>query len=92
MRTKHFFCLLGIALIVICVTSTVHARNKIKSNFLDAYTDADGTVLTTVLSKTDHCGICHFDFDGGGLKNDYGLAVGATDQSTAAILGLDGED
>ena len=88
MRKKDLSCLLGVALTVICVTSTVHARNKIKSNFLDAYPSADGTVLTTVPSNVGHCGICHYSFDGGGPKNPYGLAVLSTDQSTAAILGL----
>ena len=88
MRKQNSSYLLWIALTVICVTSTVHARNKIKSNFLAAYPNADGTVLTTVPSNTDHCGICHYSFDGGGLKNPYGVAVQGTDQSTAAILGL----
>jgi cytochrome c553 len=74
------------------VLPTVHARNKIKSNFLDAYPSADGTTLTSVPSNTGHCGICHYSFDGGGLKNPYGEAVAATDQSTVAILGLDGLD
>ena len=88
MRKQNSSYLLWIALTVICVTSTVHARNKIKSNFLAAYPNADGTVLTTVPSNTDHCGICHYSFDGGGEKNPYGVAVQGTDQSTAAILGL----
>ena len=88
MRKRHSSYVVGIVLTVICVTSTIHARNKIKSNFLDAYPNADGTVLTSVPSNVEHCGICHYSFDGGGPKNPYGEAVAATDQSTAAILGL----
>ncbi|MHC5185119.1 MAG: multiheme c-type cytochrome, partial [Planctomycetota bacterium] len=88
MRKKDLVCLLGVALTVVCITSTAHARNKIKNNFLDAYPNAAGTVITTVPSNTDHCGICHYSFDGGGLKNPYGVAVEGTDQSAVAILGL----
>ncbi|MHC5213860.1 MAG: hypothetical protein ACYSOO_04650, partial [Planctomycetota bacterium] len=88
MRKKDLVCLLGVVLTVVCTTSTAHARNKIKNNFLDAYPNAAGTVITTVPSNTDHCGICHYSFDGGGLKNPYGVAVEGTDQSAVAILGL----
>ncbi|MHC5163946.1 MAG: Ig-like domain-containing protein, partial [Planctomycetota bacterium] len=87
-RRKHSSYLVGVIVFTLCVFSAVHARNKIKNNFLDAYPNAVDTVITTVPSNTDHCGICHYSFDGGGLKNPYGEAVGATDQSTASILGL----
>ncbi|MFZ9012300.1 MAG: Ig-like domain-containing protein, partial [Anaerohalosphaeraceae bacterium] len=39
-------------------------------------------------SNPGHCGVCHYDFDGSGLKNPFGLAVEATDRSEAAILAL----
>jgi hypothetical protein len=87
-RRKHSSYLVGVIVFTLCVFSAVHARNKIKNNFLDGYPNAAGTVITSVPSNTDHCGICHYSFDGGGLKNPYGEAVGATDQSTASILGL----
>ena len=89
-RSSYF---VGIIFATVCIVLTAHARNKIKSNFLAAYPSADGTVLTDVPSHATHCGICHYDFGGGGLKNDYGLAVGGTpSQSTEEILALDGLD
>jgi len=72
--------------------STAEARNPYRKNFFDAYPSAEGTVLDTVPSHANHCGVCHFDFAGGGTRNPYGLAVEATDRSEAAILGLGGDD
>lgn len=83
---------IAMILAVFFLAFNAYARNKIKNNFLAAYPNADETVLTTVPSHPDHCGICHYDFGGSGPKNPYGEAVGLTDQSTAAILGLDGDD
>jgi hypothetical protein len=68
------------------------ARNPIRGNFFDAYPSAVGTVLDTVPSFPNHCGVCHYDFSGGGARNPYGLAVEATDTSVAAILSLGGVD
>ena len=88
MRKRHSSYVVGIVSVVFCLVFTAHARNKIKSSFLDAYPSADGTVLTSVQSNLEHCGICHYSFDGGGLKNPYGVAVAGTNQSAAAILAL----
>ena len=71
---------------------SAQARNPYRKNFFDAYPSAEGTVLDTVPSHANHCGVCHFDFGGGGPRNPYGLAVEATDRSVAAILGLGGDD
>ena len=71
---------------------TAQARNPYRSNFFDAYPSAVGTAIETVPSQPTHCGVCHFDFAGGGTRNPYGLAVEATDRSVAAILGLGGLD
>ena len=49
-------------------------------------------MLDDLTSSASHCGVCHYDFDGGGARNPYGLAFEATDRSEAAILGLDGAD
>ncbi|MCA9244316.1 MAG: hypothetical protein KDA32_10200 [Phycisphaerales bacterium] len=68
------------------------ARPPYRSNFFDAYPSAVGTVLDNVPSHSTHCGVCHYDFDGGGALNPYGLAVQATDHSVAAILSLGGGD
>ena len=71
---------------------TAHARKPYRNNFFDAYPSAVGSVLDDVPSSASDCGVCHYDFEGGGLKNPYGLAVEATDRSVSAILGLGGLD
>lgn len=54
-----------------------HARNNIRDAFFAEYPDAVGTAIETVLSHPNHCGVCHFDFAGGGTRNPYGLLVEA---------------
>ena len=76
---------------LICVRSA-EARNPYRKNFFSAYPSAEFTILDDAPSMSNHCGVCHFDFAGGGPRNPYGLAVEATDRSEAAILGLDGDD
>lgn len=51
------------------------ARNNIRSTFYDVYPEALGTQLEILPSNPKHCGVCHFDFDGGGQRNPYGLSV-----------------
>jgi hypothetical protein len=85
----------GVALLlcVLAVTSqNAGARKPYRDNFFDAYPSADGTILLNTPSHNKHCGVCHFDFGGGGDRNPYGLAVEATDRSVGAILGLDSND
>ena len=69
-------CALVTLLAVFSGTVTdVHARNPIRNDFFGQYPGADGTQLTDLPSNTKHCGVCHFDFDGGGPRNAYGLGV-----------------
>ncbi|MBN2172296.1 MAG: hypothetical protein JW819_13335, partial [Candidatus Krumholzibacteriota bacterium] len=51
------------------------SRNPYKNAFFSVYPAADGTALTDVPSNANHCGVCHFDFDGSGTRNPYGLDV-----------------
>jgi hypothetical protein len=77
-------------------TATVSARNPIRRTFFDVYPVAEGTQLDNLPSNAGHCGVCHFDFDGGGPRNPYGLSVevglnnGLTNLD--AILAVDGDD
>ncbi|MGE0480238.1 MAG: Ig-like domain-containing protein [Phycisphaerae bacterium] len=65
------------------------ARNPIRNNFFAAYPQALGTRLDSVPSNAAHCGLCHYDFDGGGPRNPYGQAIEATpNRSAAEILAL----
>ncbi|UCG33554.1 MAG: hypothetical protein JSU68_02760, partial [Phycisphaerales bacterium] len=95
---SHSWCRRGVcvaalaALILVSISQTAEARNPYRRAFFQAYPQAKNTVLDDVPSHSGHCGVCHFDFGGGGTRNPYGLAVEATDRSSAAIAGLGGLD
>ena len=55
--------------------STAQARNNIRSAFFDVYPDAVGTTIETVPSHLNHCGVCHYEFSGGGPRNLYGARL-----------------
>jgi hypothetical protein len=78
--------------IILLLPASVQAKNPYRTNFFTAYPSANGTVLSDVPSNDSHCGMCHYDFNGGGSRNPYGLAVQGTDKSVSAILSLDGLD
>jgi hypothetical protein len=70
--------LLAVLLIVFSGASNeAHARANIRSAFFESYPVAQGSVLDTVPSFPDHCGVCHFDWSGGGPRNPYGLLIEA---------------
>ncbi|MCC6358159.1 MAG: hypothetical protein IT450_05410 [Phycisphaerales bacterium] len=67
-------------------------RQTYRRNFFTAYPQAVGTRLD-VLNGSQHCGVCHYNFNGGGARNPYGLAVEATpNRSSSEILALGGID
>jgi hypothetical protein len=82
----------AVSIVLLVAVGQVQARNNIRSNFFDAYPSAVDSRLDSVPSHSGHCGVCHFDFSGGGTRNPYGLAVGETDFSSEAILALGGLD
>jgi hypothetical protein len=55
--------------------ATSEARNPYRRAFFNRYTSAENTILDDVPSNAGHCGVCHFDFDGGGPRNPYGLSL-----------------
>lgn len=57
------------------LVSQTQARPNIRSAFFDAFPEAVGTAIDTVPSHPDHCGVCHYDFAGGGLKNPWGMRI-----------------
>ncbi|NIP23903.1 MAG: hypothetical protein GWN67_06915 [Phycisphaerae bacterium] len=88
-----FLIALIFALTILITTEQVRARNPYRKAFFQAYPGANGSVLDDVPSYAGHCGVCHFDFSGGGTRNPYGLAVEATsNRDKDDILGLDGLD
>ena len=55
--------------------STAPARPAIRQGFFNAYPNAVGSRLDSVPSKAGHCGVCHYDFNGGGPRNAYGEGI-----------------
>src|SRR5512133_3596279 len=55
---------------------SAQARPTIRQAFFATYPGAVGSKLDNLSTKSGHCGVCHFDFNGGGLRNAYGVAVG----------------
>jgi cytochrome c553 len=51
------------------------ARPPIRRAFFDVYTTATGSRLDDLASNAGHCGLCHYDFDGGGPRNAYGARI-----------------
>ena len=70
-RRKALFA----ASILLLLASSVTARNPIRRTFFSLYPVADNTQISDLPSNASHCGVCHYDFDGGGTRNAYGLAV-----------------
>ena len=65
--------LVSIALIlVVCAFGSADAKNPIRSDFFNYYPSVDGTVLSSRSDGSNHCGMCHFDFNGGGPRNHFG--------------------
>jgi hypothetical protein len=56
-------------------TSPALARNNIRDAFFDVYPGAIGTPIETVPSQVGHCGMCHYEFTGGGPRNPYGVLL-----------------
>jgi cytochrome c553 len=83
-------------LMIAILAFSAQARNPIRRTFFDTYPEAAGTWLDDLPSNAGHCGVCHFDFDGGGPRNAYGLAVevglGNGLSNAEAIAAVDGND
>jgi len=88
--------LLTLLFIILLLPDDGSARNPIRRDFFDIYPNAENTQLDDLPSNANHCGVCHFDFDGSDARNPYGLAVeiglngGLSNEQ--AILAIDGDD
>ncbi len=63
------------AMILVGIRQEAQAKKPIRDGFQAAFPSAEGTVLVSVPSQADHCGVCHFDFTGGGTKNPFGESL-----------------
>ncbi len=82
--------------LVVALAASALARNPIRRTFFTTYPVAEFTQLDDVPSSTSHCGLCHFDFDGGGPRNPYGVGieVGLNNglSNSEAILAIENDD
>jgi hypothetical protein len=82
--------------IILLIATTVSARNPIRRSFFNTYTSAKDSRLDDLPSNAGHCGVCHYDFDGGGTRNWYGAALevarGIYPDDESAILSIENED
>lgn len=96
MRTHWTWLALSAA--VILTSSTADAKNPIRRDFFDYYPAADGTAIEGVASNADHCGMCHYDFNGGGDRNHYGVrleelrGLGNANETAFAIMESEDSD
>jgi hypothetical protein len=74
--TLHHKNICGLFAAVLLIVPAAYARPNIRDAFFAVYPDAVGTVIETVPSHPNHCGVCHFDFGGGGARNPYGVRLG----------------
>lgn len=78
----------------------VWSTPKNRSAFFAAYPGAVGSRLDNLPSNAGHCGVCHYDFNGGGARNLFGARVEAVlpnypntnDGKRLAILSIHDED
>ncbi|MEJ2721255.1 MAG: FlgD immunoglobulin-like domain containing protein [bacterium] len=76
--------LLIFAAAALCIFSqSADARPPIRKAFFSVYPSAVGTRLDDLPSNSGHCGVCHYNFDGGGTRNWYGAAVEVAIPSTS---------
>ena len=84
------------AAVVLSAADPAAARNPFRRAFYDRYTVAVDTHLDNLPSNDAHCGVCHFDFDGGGQRNPYGVSLESRlnlGMSIAdALIDVEGED
>jgi hypothetical protein len=62
-------------LLMVLFPNQSDARNPIRRSLFNRYPVLEDTQLDNLPSNTSHCGACHFDFDGGGARNPYGLSI-----------------
>ncbi|HSG27217.1 MAG TPA: hypothetical protein VLA34_01965, partial [Candidatus Krumholzibacterium sp.] len=67
----------------------LHAYKPYLRSFMAVTPGAAGTRLADLPGRPGHCGLCHFDFNGGGTLNpygqDFGLAVNSGESSKSAV-------
>ena len=68
---------LGILCVLIGSIHLAGARPKIRQAFFEVFPSAVGSRLDNLPSHSMHCGVCHYDFNGGGTRNPWGATIEA---------------
>ncbi len=66
-----------VALSLVWPSGNAWGRPNIRASFFGLYPGAVGSRLDNLPSISGHCGVCHFQFTGGGPRNPYGAAIEA---------------
>ena len=75
MQPRFTTSLVVLVALLLLLPSVLLAKNPYRNTWFGIYPGATGTQLDDLPSNAGHCGVCHFDFDGGGPRNPYGLGV-----------------
>ncbi len=95
-KRGHYFRITLLGAAVLLATS-IQAKPPIKDDFFATYPAAVNSALYDVPSSSKDCGVCHYDFNGGGTRNPYGQAVEAEranngDDNIAAFHTIESDD
>ena len=101
MRLKLRYLVVALVAVALVVAAApAAARPPIRTAFFNVYPAAETSRLDDLPSNNNHCGVCHFDFGGGGARNLYGVDVetaipmhgGDEELAIAAIEGMDSDN
>jgi mono/diheme cytochrome c family protein len=92
---RHCTLSLLTGILALGLTTELQAKAPIRTAFFNEYPSAVGTQIETLPSNSGHCGVCHYDFNGGGARNPYGADLEANISGkdyAAAIQAIANED
>jgi len=80
------------------ILADAQARPPIRKAFFSVYSAEVGSRLDDLPSNSGHCGVCHYDFNGGGPRNWYGVSVQVAipvtstyEEAIMSVAGLDAD-
>ncbi|NDV63561.1 hypothetical protein G0Q06_13940 [Puniceicoccales bacterium CK1056] len=83
----HFSTTLIFGLLVTFGSTLLEAKNPYRKEFFNFYGGlVNGTQLDDLPSNAGHCGVCHYNFDGGGDRNPYGLDFEASPHGSTSEI------
>ncbi|HEU4364784.1 MAG TPA: hypothetical protein VFT13_04895 [Candidatus Krumholzibacteria bacterium] len=71
MRYRRQVLTAGAAIVLLGAGGGVRAKTPLRAAFFNVYPSAAGSALDSLPSNDSHCGVCHYNFNGGGAVNAY---------------------